>query len=205
MRIIATAVVFVMLSGCAASRPDLTREEYLALVNRTYEDTSAEEGLAAAERLFRLADPRQVKFQHFDNGFRVYRRWSVYMVIAAAFGTDIWDVRAAPSGQGTKLTVHLSRTSSNITGVPTPTAAGDTSATVITSPGTGGVPVDSTAIYDLFWGRMDYLLGRRPEWMTCEEASARRKEGLTYGPLDALCSVTTDDLAPGEEASRGAD
>lgn len=63
-------------------------------------------------------------------------------------------------------------------------------------PGGGGMPLNSTAIYDLFWGRMDYLLGRRDEWMTCDEAEARRKAGITYGQLEALCSVTTDDLPP---------
>ena len=177
-----------MLTGCA-TLPELTREEYLALVNRTYEGTSIEEGLAAAERLFRLADPGDVEFQHFENGFRVYRPWLLYMVLAAAAGTDVWDVRAAPVEGGTRLTVHLSRASSSI--VPVPATS---SATAITSPGPG-LPFNSTAIYDLFWGRMDYLLGRRDAWMTCEEAKAREKEGITYGLLEPLCSLT-DDLTP---------
>lgn len=72
--------------------------------------------------------------------------------------------------------------------------AGDSVATAL--PAGSGTPVNSTAIYDLFWGRMDYLLGRRDEWMTCDEAKARREAGLTYGLLESLCSVTTDDLAP---------
>ena len=171
-----------------------------ALVKSTTisDELRTEEALAAAARLLKLADPGEVQFQHFDSGFRVYRRWSIYMVLAASFGTDIWDVRTAPTeeGTGTRLTVYLSRTSSAVTGAPMTTAAGDTSVTAITTPGTGGVPVNSTAIYDLFWGRMDYLLGRRAEWMTCEEAKVRMKEGITYGPLDALCSITTDDLTP---------
>ena len=87
--------------------------------------------------------------------------------------------------------MHLAVNHSSIVPVP---IAGDTAATAL--PGEGGVPLNSTAIYDLFWGRMDYLLGRRDRWMTCDEAKARRKAGTTYGLLEALCSVTTDDLAP---------
>ncbi len=200
MRIITLAVALAILAGCATPPPELSRQEYLALVNRTYEGATAEEVLAAAEKLFRLADPRQVQFQHFDNGFRMYRRWGVYMVLAAARGTDIWDVRAVPTNGGVRVTTHLTRTESAITAAPVGTSGGDTSVTAVTTPAAGGVPVNSTAIYDLFWGRMDYLLGRRAEWMTCQEANARMKEGFTYGPLDALCSVTTDDLTP-EDAS----
>lgn len=190
MKTIACGLALVMAAGCA-TLPELTREEYLALVNRTYEGVASEEALAAAEQLFRLADPKQVQFQHFEDGFRVYRRWLVYMVFAAGFGTDIWDVRTTPTEEGTRLTVHLSVNRSSVVPVP---VAGDTVASAL--PGGGGMPLNSTAIYDLFWGRMDYLLGRRDEWMTCDEAEARREAGITYGLLEALCSVTTDDLPP---------
>lgn len=117
-------LALAMLTGCA-TLPELTREEYLALVNRTYEGTSIEEGLAAAERLFRLADPGDVEFQHFENGFA-----------CIAHGSSIWSSPPPPG-----------------------------------------------------------LTGRRDAWMTCEEAKAREKEGITYGLLEPLCSLT-DDLTP---------
>ena len=195
MRII-VVVLTVTLTGCATQHPELTRQEYLALVNRSYEGAGTEEILAAAEKLFRLADPDDVKFQHFENGFRMYRRWMIYAILAVSMGTDIWDVRVMPAEGGVRVTVHLSGTSGAVTGAPVMTSGGDTSITALTTPAAGGFPVTSTAIYDLFWARLVYLLGRRDEWMTCQEASARVKTGITYGRMDALCSVTTDDLTP---------
>ena len=195
MRII-VVVLAVMLAGCATQHPELTRQEYLALVNRSYEGVGTEEVLAAAEKLFRLADPDDVKFQHFENGFRMYRRWMIYAVLAVSMGTDIWDVRVVPAERGVRMTVYLSGTGGAVTGAPVMTSGGGTSITALTTPAAGGVPVNSTAIYDLFWARLDYLLGRRDGWMTCQEASARVRTGITYGPMDALCSVTTDDLTP---------
>ena len=96
MRTITIGLALAMLAGCA-TLPELTREEHLALVNRTYEGVTSEEALAAAEKLFRLADPKQVQFQHFENGFRVHRRWLIYAVFSAVRGTDIWDVRTTPT------------------------------------------------------------------------------------------------------------
>ena len=203
MKPIVIVLAVVLIAGCVAPPPELTRQEYLALVNRTYESADGEEVLAAAEMLFRLADPDDVKFQHFDNGFRMYRPWSIYVVLAVSIGTDIWDVRVAPVEGGVTVTVHLSGTANTVTGAPVTTSSGATSVTALTIPAAGGIPVNSTAIYDLFWARLDYLLGRRTDWMTCQEANARVKAGLTYGPTDSLCSVTTDDLAPDSVSKTG--
>lgn len=197
MRATIIMLVAVFTVGCATTPPpEMTRQEYLALVNRTYDGASAEEVLAATEKLFRLADPDDVKFQHFDNGLRVHRPWMIYVVLAATVGTDVWDVRVAPTQGGTRITVHLSTTTGSITGAPMTTSGGHTYTQAITTPPAGGIPVSSTAVYDLFWARLDYLLGRRDDWMTCEEVTARVKKGFVYGSTEALCSVTTDDLAP---------
>ena len=197
MRTTVIALAAALTVGCAITPPpELTRQEYLALVSRTYDGASAEEVLAATEKLFRLADPGDVKFQHFDNGFRVHRPWSIYLVLAASMGTDVWDVRVASTQGGTSITVHLSRIAGSIVGAPMTTSGGHTYTQTATTPATGGIPVSSTAIYDLFWARLDYLLGHRADWMTCQKVNARVKEGFVYGSTEALCSVTTDDLAP---------
>ena len=53
----------------------------------------------------------------------------------------------------------------------------------------GGSPVMGTSIYDLFWSRLDYLLGLNPTWMTCAEASEKRKMKQTWGNDEALCNA----------------
>jgi hypothetical protein len=46
-----------------------------------------------------------------------------------------------------------------------------------------------SAIYDVFWARMDYLLGKRADWITCAVANDRVKKKLVWDANDALCSA----------------
>ena len=60
-----------------------------------------------------------------------------------------------------------------------------------------GSPVMGTAIYDVFWSRLDYLLGKRKDWMTCKVADERVKQNITSGTNEALCnSFNMNDKLP---------
>lgn len=66
-----------------------------------------------------------------------------------------------------------------------------------------GTPVEGTAIYDVFWSRLDYLLGLRSDWMTCKMADEKVKEKIVWGANDAMCNsfnvkdnVQTSPLVP---------
>lgn len=192
-RLALITLCIALLSGCAARRPELTRAEYLALVNRTYNGVKPEEALAAAEKLLRLADEDDTTFQHFESGFRAYRKWMLYLVISGSVGTDIWTVTAKAVEGGTKVTAYLQISGGNVF-APMATGVGGTS--VVTLPGEAGTPINSTAMYDLFWARMDFLLGRQDRWMTCEEAIARVRKGVTYGFPEGMCGLTVDDRKP---------
>ncbi len=173
--LLAIVMMLTLISGCAARRA-LTRAQYMTMVSRTYEGVKPKEAIAAAEKLLRLADEEDITFQHSEQGFRAHRAWLLYFVLAAATGTDIWTVTAAPVEGGAKVTMYLHRVGGGI--IPS-----------------GVFPADTMAIYDLFWGRMDYLLGRRDRWMTCEEAQSRVNQGITFGSLEYLC-LFTDDKKP---------
>ncbi|MFJ0446581.1 hypothetical protein WLU10_24370, partial [Bordetella bronchiseptica] len=77
---VAALCATVLLVGCAAKQPQLTRSEYLKVTQRTYEGKSAEEVLNAAEKLFRLADGDDFKFFHDDDSMSASRSWIVYVV-----------------------------------------------------------------------------------------------------------------------------
>ena len=63
-----------------------------------------------------------------------------------------------------------------------------------------GTPVDGTALYDVFWARMDYLLGKRAKWMDCKEADRRVKQGIVWGSNENLCnSFNIKDDRPSSE------
>ena len=179
-----TLVCLLALPACV-STPTLSRDEWLNMTNRTYEGVTKEQAISAAERLLRLADGNDFMIAHNDDGFIASRNWSVYLVLAAAVGTDTWLVRAAENGHGgTRVSVSVGRQAGNVTGV----ATGSNTVAPLTMPSTGG-SVNGTAIYDVFWARMDYLLGRRQVWMSCTGADKRVSDGLVWGDNSALCSA----------------
>lgn len=192
-RLLAILFLIVMVIGCATTpRPQLSREQWLAVYSRHYTGVTKEQVISAAERLFQLADGNDFTIIHTEDGVYATRNWSIYLILAAAMGTDYWQLKVTPDGDGVKATVQVNSQSQAIT--PVPTSSGAWTAT--TGP-MAGTPVGGTAIYDVFWSRMDYLLGKRPDWMNCEMADERVKQGVVWGPNDALCnSFNVEDETP---------
>jgi len=183
----------VALAGCV-SQPVLSRDEWLNLTNRTYESVNKEQAIAAAEKLLRLADGNDFLIVHNDDGFVATRNWSVYLVLAASVGSDTWVVRTSEISNGTRVSISVGTQMGSVTGVPT---GGSTAAPFTTPTVAGGV--NGTALYDVFWARMDYLLGRREIWMTCAAANRRISDGVVWGDNSALCNGfnVNDDVPKG--------
>lgn len=194
MRLVAITAVAVLLAGCASNQPQMTRDEYLATAQRVYRDKTPDDVFHAAEKLFQLADGNDFQFHYTDDTMTASRRWSVYLVLAAAMGTDVWYVHTKPDGQGTKVSALVSTTSGAV--APMATTGGDWTAGSVPS---GGSIVPGTAIYDVFWARMDYLLGKSDRWMTCKDADERLKSKAVWGTNEALCnSFNVKDQLPEE-------
>ncbi|WP_425450309.1 hypothetical protein [Virgifigura deserti] len=179
------ALLLITLAGCASPRT-MSRDEWLQASTRTYTDVSKDQFFAAAEELFRLADGDDFQVAYPDADQMVAtRRWTVYMVLAFSMGTDTWLVRATDESDGLAASVAVS--TGNSGAGPMMTTGGDW--TVTGAPGAGAIPVQGTAIYEIFWARMDYLLGKSPDWMTCEEAIERAKTKVVWGNNEALCNL----------------
>lgn len=180
------------ISGCATQQ-SLTRDEYLKTTQRVYSDRSPDQVFTAAEKLFRLADGDDFKFAWTDDSMTASRPWSIYLVLAASFGVDNWLVQTKQEADGTHVRVGVTTSASAI--APVVTTGGDWTAG--STPSLPGPPIQGTAIYDVFWARLDYLLGKRQSWMTCEEADARVKSKVTWGDNSQLCnSFNMKDNAP---------
>ena len=197
----AVALVAAVLAGCATTRPQLTRDEWLATTSRTYEGVSKEQVIGAAERLFRLADGDDFNIAHNDDGIYASRNWTAYVVIAAAMGIDYWQLSVTPAGAGVKVRVQVNTQAQGVTPMATTNGAWTATTTAM-----AGSPVMGTAIYDAFWSRMDYLLGKRPDWMTCQIADERVKQKVTWGSNEALCNSFNlkDDVPTGPSVSNPA-
>lgn len=192
MRKLLLLMVMLVVAGCAVKQPQMTRDEYLQTTQRTYADKAPDDIFRAAEKLFRLADGDDFTFHHTEDSMTAVRPWLVYLVLAASMGTDTWVIRAQEDLGATKVSALVSTSMGSV--LPIPTTGGDFTAGGV--PG-GGNLVAGTAIYDVFWARMDYLLGLRDDWMTCEQANRRVREGVTWGSNEALCnSFNMNDDSP---------
>lgn len=172
-----------LVAGCA-THPQMTRDEYLQTTQREYEGKSADDVLRAAEQLFVLADGDDFTFHHADDALSASRPWTVYLVLAASMGSDNWLIQTKEIPGGVKASAKVATSMGAV--APIATTGGDWTASGL--PGMGGNLVAGTAIYDVFWARMDYLLGKSDEWMTCEDADSRVRAGITWGPNEALCN-----------------
>ncbi len=174
-KILRMILIVSLLTACA-SNPKLSDEEYKALTNQEYIGVTKDQVLQAAEELLRLADGDDFKIEKSLESLSALRRWREYYVVSYEWGDDQWQVKTYPTNGGIATVVHISR------------KVGYSGNMVFISDGQSAYSVNGTAIYDLFWGRMDYLLGKRQDWMTCEMSNDRIKQKIVWGSNDPLCN-----------------
>lgn len=179
MKLIAAIVCVISLSSCGGPPTPWTREEQAAATTRNYQDVTPSKLLKAAEDVARLTDPRGVRFDYRTGGFRAQRPVFAYMVIAAMTGDYFYDAEVRPASGGTTIEIKVFN---NINGI---TASG-------VFPGSGTF-VEAKGVYDLYFARIDYLLGRRADWVTCKDAP--KILGVPSYQIEPLCVAATD-IAP---------
>ncbi len=170
-----TLVMLPMLSACVAAPRVESHAQWLAEATRTYPDEAPERVIAAAEAVLRHADPGDFTFDYRTGGFRAHRKFLVYAVLAAADGEDRWTFQAGRGTGGARASVWLSERA-RVHGVG----------------GTRSVQANSQQIgtFRLFYARIDHLLGRRPDWVTCGEAPAKLGLPPDNPGTAGLCGLT---------------
>ncbi len=178
LRIAALVLCGLALAGCAKAPHEIRdRSDYLAEGARTYPGESRERVLRAAETVLRISDPKNFEFRYTLNGFTGLRRYFVYAVIASASGREKWDFLTEPSPAGLQASVSISDAGQATGGYSTNRYEG---------------AMASVPLYRLFWRRVEYVLGKRPDWITCEMATAELTESDTNGlALSGLCGSTS--------------
>lgn len=179
MNRIAAAICLASLTACGTAPAPWTRDQQAAATTRSYQGVRPAEALKAAETVARLTDPRGVRFDYRPGGFRAQRPVFAYMVIAAMTGDYFYDAQVQPTAGGSNIQI---KTFNNINGI---TGSG-------VFPGSGSF-VESKGVYDLYFARIDHLLGRRPDWVTCQ--AAPKVLGVPSHQLEPLC-VAAADTAP---------
>jgi hypothetical protein len=164
---------------CAAPHQITDRSDFLAEATRTYQNENRERVIQAAEIVLKISDPNDFEFRHTASGFTGLRRYVIYAVLASASGREKWEFVTEPVTGGVRASISVSE-------------AGTSTGGYSSTPYEGVMA--SVPLYRLFWARVDYLLGRRPDWVTCEQAAAleQQKNTNTAVALGGLCGPTSD-------------
>ncbi|KAA2241212.1 hypothetical protein [Salinarimonas soli] len=165
----------VALGGCVGAPKVESHGQWLAEATRTYAGETAPRVIAAAEAVLRHADPGDVTFDYRLGGFRAERKFLVYAVLAAAEGEDRWTFNASQSGRAVRASVFLTERAR--------------------VHGTGGARQvnanrQQVGTFRLFYARIDYLLGLRPDWVTCREAPGKLGLPPDAAGTQGLCGLT---------------
>lgn len=180
------------LAGCATQR-QMTREEWKQVSQREYKAT-ADDAFKAVEKVFKLSDGDDFEVAYTEEEIKAQRRWISYFVFGAAVGTDYWSVKAKERSPGMVIVSVSASTQQSAVG-PMPTTAPGIYAAG-TTPMAGSI-IKGTALYDVFWARVDWMLGARKDWMDCKTADKRVTDGITWGVNEALCnSFNVKDMPP---------
>jgi hypothetical protein len=109
-RIIGGAIVVLFafaFAGCVSLPPQPTREQWMEIKTRAYTGVTQGQVLAAAERLFTLADGSDFRFSYAPTGDRLTAIRQFFILFAP--GTDTWTVTATREGTAVRATVETLR------------------------------------------------------------------------------------------------
>jgi hypothetical protein len=178
LKIVTLMIACAVVVGCA-KQPQLTLDQWREVTTRKYEGVTRDQVLEAAEKVFELASPNYECVPTKD-GLIAQRNWSTYLIISAAYGHFRWNIE----------------TEEETPGVITVTAHCDGSAgsyAYASSMGPQQLIVKETGVYQLFWARMDYVLGRRTHWVTRKGFHQwKKKDPMVFGQAEPLLFMAMD-------------
>jgi hypothetical protein len=170
------------VASCGASIPFWTKDYAQSVTTHSYADVAPAQALQAARTVITLAaSPHNADFTDRTDGFEAHRYFTGISGMTPLTGDYVFQVTATAAGKGSILTVNI-RDDSQYDSIAFPDVS-------ISPTSYSGGPIQVRGPYDLFFARVDALLGKRKDWITCAAAPAALN--ATIG-LDALCRNARD-------------
>lgn len=163
-----------------------------AAAYRFYPGVDLETFFAAVEEVFILADGSDFEFEYRNEGRRLTatRDWFVFLILAGARGTDTWSVTAKEKDGGIEGHVNIYRD-------------GVISDGSVYGTREAFAGLSTIATRNLFWDRVDFMLGRRSDWPSCgvreDELEPLHDDDTVhpaYWSVSALCHMSMKDTDP---------
>jgi hypothetical protein len=168
-------MTILLLAGCAQAERTTSHADWLKEATKRWNGESKARVIAAAEAVVKHSDPSDIKVEYNRSGFTARRKFFIYAVIAAANGEDRWTFSVSENADGASAAVRIIQKGTTI--------AGQSSQRFRDNQTTVGS-------LRLFYARLDYMLGKRPDWITCREAVAKLSLPAEAPGLQSLCSIT---------------
>ncbi len=173
-------IVGIGLGGCA-TKPKISEEEMKAAMTRTYKGVSSGQVMKASEKLLRMVDEKRFQFKQSGNQLTATRSGNLHTNLGLVNVTAVWLVKTKETDQSTVVTLDAGWRKQDL------------------STGLGGMNTkkpEGTAVYNLFFNRLENLLGKSNVWMTCEGMKKAIEQGEESGDIRMLCAYA-DDTLPG--------
>jgi hypothetical protein len=175
MRHLAAVLLATWVSACATGERPNNHADWLKEATRVWPGETQARLISAAEAVVRHADPTDTTLEYSKAGFLARRKFVIYAVVAAAVGEDRWTFSASENTEGASASVRIIQRGTAFSGSSSERFR-DNQTDI------GGLR--------LFYARMDYLLGRRPDWVTCDAAAAKLSLPVDKQGTDSLCGLT---------------
>ena len=179
MRLVPIAGFCLFLTACGHAPVQINdRQDYLAEATRTYQKQGKERIIQAAETILKTSDPNKFDMRYTGGGFVGLRKYFIYAIIASASGQEKWEFNVEEKGDTQVAALTLSDAGITASGSSINRYEGS---------------LNAIPLYRLFWKRMDYMLGNRPDWVTCnqEVELLRAADVNPISALSGLCGPTS--------------
>jgi len=168
--VITTSAFFAQAKSPDRNDAPLTRAEAVSTYTRVYANKTPEQVFDAVSKLFSFADQnKDLAMEYPDRQTMVAYRTGSTFPMHVQFQ---WSFKVAPTPSGTEITTSLK-----------------TAAAGFGRRAGGGSPTRSPSVIELFYTRLDYLLGVSPVWYNCKDFKNQRSN---HSILDALCFKAVD-------------
>lgn len=173
------------LAACGQPIPLWTKDYAQEQTTRSYAGVPPAKLLAAAEQVVRLAGaPRDVQIKPTPAGAVADRYYVGFIGMRNVTIDYTFTLGVTPAGKGSAIDLGMRASIADFS---------DDDLDILPSPYLNQPQIQIADPYKLFFARLDYLLGKRPDWVSCAEAPA--KLGAVVA-LDPLCYQAVDAGTP---------
>ena len=179
--------------GCAHKTP-ITLEQLdeslaanKAASTRSYQGVKIKQVREASQKVLYLLDPKDIKFDVRESELLGTRFSTYYAVFSFGFGRDWYSITMKETNEGVESTFGLEGVM--LSGLPSP----------IPESSKSHIPVSAhsnPADYKLFHDRVEYFLGLKPEWTTCDHAKRAQADPMKEMLLCDLIGL--ENLSPNQ-------